>query len=514
MQMKSPRAESRWAAAAALLLTASLPLPAQPVPGPESLIAQAREAARTDRNAESVRLFREAIAADPSRRAGLLRELADQMTYSGESKAAIPLYREVLARPGLSKEDERRALSGLALALSWNESLDEALRIYERLVAEDPGSFEARRNAARVLSWRGRHRAARRRLAALLAERPDDAETAVLLAQAERWSGRPDLATATLRSLLARQRDHREAASLLKELDRQTRPQSTAGGNVSNQSDGLGIVTAWLEHEATDGLGLSEFGARLEHIRYRPDPGQGDEIRIWRPGLHGRHRFGDDWEGNAWVFVDFIRPAGTEPPRDVLTFDTWATYWPGDVVRFDVGLNRTTFDNEKSQLLGIAALTGSLSVDVTPNERLVLKARVDYGDYTDGNRRTGWVAGGSFRILHSPRLLVGVRYTGFSFSEQLDNGYFNPERYQSIVATVHAWGPIGPRLSWDVEGNAGEEFVVPDGDKPTWGIGGKLTWQISENVEVKAWGGHFDSRLASSAGFARTWGGLSIGARW
>lgn len=513
MILKS-RARSAWKAAAALLLATALPLPAQPVPGQDSLVARAREAARTDRNVESTHLFREAIATDPSRRGELLLELADQMTYSGESKAAIPLYREVLARPGLASVDERRALSGLALALSWNDYLDEALRIYERLVAEDPGSFEARRDAARVLSWRGRHRAARTKLAALLKERPNDPETAVLLAQAERWSGRPDLATATLRSLLSRQPDHRVARTLLEELDLLARPQSTAGANVSNQSDGLGIATAWIEHEATYGSGRTEAGGRLEHLRYLPDPGRGDDIWVLRPGVHGKHRFGDAWEGNAWVFVDLIRPQGPEPPRDVLTFDAWATHWPNDVVRIDAGLKRATFDNAKSQLLGIAALTGSLSADVTPNERLDLKARVDYGDFTDGNRRTGWSAEGAYRVLHIPRLLIGVRYTGFSFAERLDSGYFNPERYQSVAATIHAWGPIGRKLSWDVEGNWGEEFVVPDGDKPTWGAGGKLTWKPTKTIEVKAWGGHFDSRLASSAGFARSWVGLSVGARW
>lgn len=514
--MRSPRAG--WlAAAVVVLLAAALSLSAQPVSGQDSqvtLITRAREAARTDRNAEAARLFREAIAADPSRRDGVLLELADQMTYSGESKAAIPLYREGLARPGLSKGDQRRALSGLALALSWNDSLDEALNIYERLIVEDPRSFETRRDAARVLSWRGRHREARRKLAELLTERPNDPETAVLLAQAERWSGRPDLAVATLRALLARQPDHRVAASLLREMDLLAQPQSTAGGNVSNQSDGLGIATAWIEHEASYGLGLSEGGVRLDHVRYMPDPGRGDDIWVWRPGLHGRHRFGDGWEGNAWVFVDLIRPKGSERARDLLTFDTWATYWPNDVVRIDAGVKRATFDNAKSQLLGIAAVTGSLSADVTPSERLGLKVRADYGDFTDGNRRTGWTAEESYRILHSPRLVIGVRYTGFTFSEQLDGGYFNPERYQSVVATMHAWGAIVPRLSWDVDGNWGREFVIPDGDKPTWGIGGKLTWKPAETIEVKAWGGHFDSRLASSAGFARSWLGLSIGTRW
>lgn len=512
--MSAPGISSRTVAAIVVLLVAAGSLSAQPASDVDSLVAMAREAARTDRNLEAAQLFAEAVRVDPSRRAALLLELAEQMTYSGESRAAIPLFREVLRRPELPRGDEQRALSGLALALSWNEALGEALRLYEKLIALDPSSYAARRDRARLLSWRGRHRAARGELAALQRERPDDPETQILLAQAERWSGRPDLAAATLRRLLELQSDHRAAGTILRELERDMRPMSTVGSNVSNQSDGLGIASSWVDHDATYGNGRAEIGGRLESLRYTPDPGGGEGVLVWRPGVRGRYRFGDDWEGNARVFVDLVRPKGPDKPRDVLTFDSWLTYWPSDVVRIDAALGRTTFDNVRSQLLGIAALTGSVSADVTPDERLVLKGRVSHGELTDGNRRTGLTAEGAYRVLHRPRLLLGVRYTGFAFAEHLDGGYFNPERYQSISATLHAWGRVGPTLSWAVDASYGEEFVVPDGDKPTWGANGKLTWRPSETIEVEAWGGRFDSRVASSAGFARSWFGLSVGARW
>ncbi len=74
----------------------------------ENTITAAREAARNNRNEESRELFRKAVAQSPSKRKELLRELADQMTYSGQSKDAVTLYKELLASNSLTTEAERR----------------------------------------------------------------------------------------------------------------------------------------------------------------------------------------------------------------------------------------------------------------------------------------------------------------------------------------------------------------------------------------------------------------------
>ena len=481
--------------------------------GADLLVEKAREAAHTDRNAESARFFREAIDVDPSRRQALLLEYADQVTYSGQPKAAIPLYREVLSRKDLSRDEKVHALSGLALALSWSDRLGEALKVYDQLALESPGDLGVKRDAARALAWRGLHREARARLAALLAERPDDPGASFLLAQAERWSGRPDLAVATLHGLLEKRPGHREARALLDEIEREARPKAALSENLSNQSDGLRIITSHIEGVFFSGAGIGELGASVDNVQYSPDTGQGGDVLVWRPGLQGRRRLGDAWEVNARASVDLVRPREDAVARDVFTFDTWVTFWPRDAFRIDAGLSRQMFDNVRSLKLGLATLDGSLSVEVNPTERLRLKARGDLGEVTDGNRRVGWLAEGEFRLLDHPRILLGVRYSGFTFSELLDNGYFNPERYQAVVATLHAWGPIGSRVYWDVDGNWGREFADPGGEKPTWGLGGKLSWQVSDTFKLAAWGGHFDSRQASSGGFGRSWVGISLGVR-
>lgn len=124
-----------------------------------ALSALLGKAARGDRNAESASLFGQAIAQDPSRRRELLREYADQLTYSERAAAAVPLYREVLAA-NPTPDEARRTRRRLALALSWSGQHRASLHEYEMLLTSDPADVDARLGRARVLSWMDHLRAA------------------------------------------------------------------------------------------------------------------------------------------------------------------------------------------------------------------------------------------------------------------------------------------------------------------------------------------------------------------
>ncbi|MBD5634931.1 MAG: hypothetical protein IAI49_10670, partial [Candidatus Eremiobacteraeota bacterium] len=72
------------------IVLGTLPLVAGAAAGDVSdTLAAARQAAHDDRNAESARLFEQAVAAAPDRRLELLPELSDQLTYSGRPGEAI-----------------------------------------------------------------------------------------------------------------------------------------------------------------------------------------------------------------------------------------------------------------------------------------------------------------------------------------------------------------------------------------------------------------------------------------
>ena len=98
----------------------------------------AREAARTDRNAESARLFASALATDAARAGEIRREYADQLRFSDRSEDAVPIYRAVLEEPTLPGAERKTALKGLAEALTWSKQPVEALATYDLLVKMDP----------------------------------------------------------------------------------------------------------------------------------------------------------------------------------------------------------------------------------------------------------------------------------------------------------------------------------------------------------------------------------------
>lgn len=512
----------------ALLLGAAGPAAAQTQP----LVEQARQAARADRNAEAAGLFERAVREDPARRREVLRELADQLTYSGRAAEAVPLYREVL---GWEAEPRARRWTrlGLALALSWTDRLRDAQREYESLVAEDPGdvdarlgrarvlawrdrlgdargeylrilaaapgAFEARRELARVQWWRGRPRDAQRRLAGLLREHPDDTDIQLLLAEVRGSLGRPDLARAAVRDVLGRDPGHEGARTLGAALALGNRPVGRVQRYASEQSDRLDIRTTAVEQRFRPNAGRSEAGLRYELQDYAPEQGGGG-VRIHRPALFGRHRVSDALEVNAAVQGELIAAARD---RSEVSYDAWATLWPADVVRLDLSARRAVFDNLRSLELGITGTYAGLSLDLTPAEKTRLTARGTLGRLSDGNRQRWGQLEAEHRVLDHPRTLVGARLTAIDFSRSTGNGYFEPQDFRAAVATLRIHDSLWSRLWWDVEGSYGREDTRTAGQKPLWSAGARASYRIGRRTEVDLRYLYFSSTEGSSGGFAR-----------
>jgi tetratricopeptide (TPR) repeat protein len=478
-------------------------------------ITTAREAARTDDHAASIQAFENAIAEAPAKRAEILREYADQLTYGGRGDDAIPLYREVLETPGISADEASRARRGLALALSWSDQQLPALREYQALVANNPEDIDALRGIGRVESWRGQHRRAIADLEKFLSEYPDDPEGVTLLAQSLDWMGRPDRAQKLLRDHLARRPDNAPAQRLLTEIERSQRPETRFSYRESHQSDELRITGWEIGQDFRFNDGLTTVGPRFGTYRYNPQ--HSSDIYVFRPGVHVRHRFNDaiEWNGSGWVDVIDEKHGDDSAP---FTYDTWLTLWPNDFLRIDVGSNRTTFDNETSLRQDIRATYATGSVDVTPDEKTRITGRFRWGDYTDGNQQTWWQAEVERRIWNDPRTHLALRYTGMNFTKQLNNGYFNPNVYNSWDARLRAYDELLPGLWYHVEVSAGAERESGHAAKAIWSAAGGFSYWINDWLEVALQYGYFSSKTGSgggsSGGFARGTGSLSLRARW
>jgi len=102
------------------------------------LVLTARQAAKEDRNKDAAELFAKAIDLGPERRADILLEYADQLSFTGRSQNGVSLYLEVLGLPQLKNDDRWSAKKGLAHAYGWAERFEEAKPVYEELIKQFP----------------------------------------------------------------------------------------------------------------------------------------------------------------------------------------------------------------------------------------------------------------------------------------------------------------------------------------------------------------------------------------
>ncbi len=525
-----------------LAVAAASPARAEPWSADDAAQA-ARLAASADRHQESIDAFLRAMEVDPERRGEWLSELADQLTWSERPGEAVPLYRETI-ETAKDPAKERRARLGLALALSWDDALSDALTEYDLLVAQDPsdrvarlgrarvlswmdrqgdalaeyqavlrdhpGDLEASRGIGRVQSWRGRQRDASAKMQDLLESHPHDRQATAILAESLDWMGRPDRSERVLRDQIAADPADERAIGMLDDIEFRQRPEVDLDWRESHQSNDLRITSTSVVSRFSLGDGRSFVGPRYELGIFDPNDGPVKDILVMQPGLQAGHRFNDAFAWQGSFLVDVIETRGASGDHVRPTYDTFFSFWPNDLLRFDLGSVRTTFDDETSLREGTTAVYANASMDVTPNELTRLTTRFNWGSYSDGNERTWWQLEAQRKIWHHPGVTTGLRYTGFEFSKQEYNGYFNPKRYHSNELLLRASDRVGEKLRWYVGGSFGWEFQDPGKDKPIWSAGASLAYPIVRRLEVEAAYDFFSSRTAGSSGFERGTGRLTL----
>lgn len=505
------------------------------------LVVQAREAARADRNADAALLFEQAIAADPAVRGDLLREYADQLTYSNRAADAVPLYQKLLDRPDLTAEDRLRLLRSYALALSWSDRHREAVAVYSVLLAESPGDVDALVNRGKVQVWRRKFNEARRDLNAALVIEPAnieairalaesysysgsqrealsalsrlpaerrDAEYLRLLARTQYWAGRPGAARESLAQVLALEPEDRAATTLADEVELSLRSQFEASVRHSEQSNDTAFMqaSAWQTIHPSELLTLS---LGYDGFFFRSD--DGTTLDVHRPAVSFNYRPSIDLQLNAQVALTVEDESGD---GDVFpTFNAWATYAPTDGFRLDGGVNRTTLDNPRSGFLDIRSNTFSLSADVGTDAAWKGSIRGSFTSFSDGNERIWGQAEVRRRIAWAPNVFIGARYTRFSFTQILDNGYFNPDSLKTIEATAQVWGKAGV-FYYDLRGALGREDTNPGGPRLVYSGETRLTYVINPRHQLGLYLNSFSSRAGAPGGFSRTTTGLSWRFRW
>lgn len=457
-----------------MLGSQAISYPAQAQSQNSALIDRAREAARSNLNAEAARLFAEYLKANPQERRQVLREYADQLLYSNRPDQAATLLDEVL-RWELSPEDRLRARKSHALALLWSDQHRAAATAYDSLLSDVPGDEDSTINRIRAVQW----------------------------------LGRPDTAYDMLGQLPSGLRDSSEATSLGADIRHAARPLSEANLSGFDQADGL-TLTRWGVRQALFGLsGAASMQASFDRSRF--DDGEEGRVTIATPAVAGSWRASDWLQLGGQAAVERQRGVGVS--RSLFTYELSAALLPADNLRLDFSTARRSLDNLTSLRLGVSTRHYFASLDYWPQSLWKLTLRGELTGFSDGNDRQWVQAEAERRLSRNPNVFVGARATAFRFDEQLANGYFNPKSFRSVQATARGWAKIGARSWLDLSFAAGPEDSAPGEAKLAYWARGKLSQGLGDRLELSLVAERM-SAGQTATGFARNSVAASLSMRW
>jgi Flp pilus assembly protein TadD len=115
-----------------------------------------------------------------------VEEDADRAWDTGKHDKALRLYDRLLEE----QPENFQALLRSAMLLSWSNRFHESVERYDRALAIKPEDYESALGRAKTLSWAGRYKEARAGFDVLLDRDPSDVEARLGLARSYAWAGR------------------------------------------------------------------------------------------------------------------------------------------------------------------------------------------------------------------------------------------------------------------------------------------------------------------------------------
>lgn len=484
-------------------------------------------------------------AAQPSVRAAADPVAADEAFDAGESAKALSLYDEILAGdPG-----NVHALLRSGMLLSWDRKYDEALSRYDRALTREPhdekvllergkvllwsrrydeaiASFDAvlKRNpkepwalcgTAQAYAWRGRNAEARPFYERALAADPNLKEAQLGLGYVDLEEGDTSSALARATALEARYPDDAEVADLDKAVRRARAPWVQIGYDHVDDSDDNRMNT----YRAEGGFALParldlRFGYAHSDL-HGPVPASADAdatadtlygVLGWQP--KPRHR--GELRLGAMALTD---SAGADRTTGIggVSYSFPMATWTGraSVARDPFLYSPRIVDNR----IDVTAFAFGASGLAAPRVRI--DANAAYGDFSDGNARLS-ADGGAWYVWTWPKrtLLAGGAVRYLNFSDNLDNGYFDPSNLYAALGSVRSYGSIGSSR-WEYEGSieAGAQSYTFDGvtttGKPLFNLYGLVARPLPHGLSFQLYAGFGNSSTASGPGFTS----VSYGAR-
>jgi tetratricopeptide (TPR) repeat protein len=475
-----------------------------------------------------------------------LRAKATLATWAGKYETAQDAYRRLLR----SLPDDPEVSLGLARTSAWAGDTDEAVGAYRRYLAVHPESDAVWLELARTESWRGNYAAAlealdnyRGRFGASLEY---TRERAAILASAGRPAEAVRLSTPLLQEQPASFRDNltrtialamqQQARQAFDSLDgmRRSHPDTAETlaaervvrmllasiveprASIYTDSDSLQVqrLAPWVNIALATGTQL-----RAGYERDVLEAGVGSGLEQVGGERQARHEH--VWFGAAQQFQTVtIRGRlgyASSIERDVTTYAVGFRVRPVDT--FTISADRSSgllAISPRTLGLGLTRLGHQVRLEWQPTLRIDVELDGSYETFSDGNERWEIRLAPRRSVARTQQMNLDLGFSVYQLgtSLDLDNGYYDPRRYENYSLTAL------PYLK--VSENVGIGAVLAVGaqrdDRSSFRLGanatGEVTLGIYEPWVLKISGSVTTNQRLDSGAFKGYGGGVSLTRRF
>ncbi len=472
-----------------------------------------------------------------------LRAKATLATWAGRYGAAADAYR----RLGRLFPDDPELVLALARVSAWAGETDEAVEAYRRYLAVHPEAAAVWLELARTESWRGNYAAALDALddyrGRFEASRDYTRERAEVLARGGRPTEAIRLSTPLLQQepdslrdnitraiALAMRQQAREAVESLEAVQRshpgvpethaaervvRTLLSSTAEPRASiyNDSDSLQVqrLAPWVNIALTTG---TQFRAGYEREILEASVGSGlEQVGGAREARH-EHL----WVGAAQRFhAVTIRGRlglGTSGDYDETTYAVGLHVRATDT--FTVSLDRSSgllVVSPRTLGLGLTKLSHQVRLEWLPTLQVAVELDGSQETFSDGNERWEIRFAPRRSVARTQRMNLDLGFSVYQLGTllDLDNGYYDPRRYENYSVTAFPY--------WKVSENVGVGGFLAvgaqrDDRSPSFRLGAnaaaEATFGIYEPWVLKISGSVTTNQRLESGAFKGYGGGVSL----
>lgn len=459
----------------------------------------------------SIARWDQLLALEPENASARL-ERAKTLSWAGRHAEAARAFREILESDG----PRREARLGLARTLSWSGRQAEARGEYERLLQDNPLDIEALVGVAQTRAWSGDLEGARAGYERVLALEPDQRVALTGLAYVELWQGRHEEARKRIERLRDLAPEDPDLADLVAAEERARAPWlRLAYDRLSDSEDTERDIYSLLWGRRL----VAPLDLLLGAERHEPrSPGLDASVTrvfgalTWRPTQRWRlyARGGLDRSKDS---TGEIRSTGVGALAATRLFrGGWEA---GGALTRDTLIYSPAITNAEIEIDRLA-----LHVAGTPSEHWRTRAEIGLARFSDDNERSDAMLGVWRRWKRDPvNFEIGPVARWMDFDEDLDNGYFDPRDFSSLILQAEARGPFGgSRYYFELGVEAGwQSFTIGATKVSGDGVfGGRalLGRWLGDRFAAELYAAYSDYAVESATGFDFTQFGLRLRYRW